>query len=274
VWSTPENIGFPINTACDDDFFVWSADGKRAYFSSSREGGYGDKDIYMAEMPQATGGLVLLKGKLSANLKSDGQKVSIVVTDLDNGKQVSKSEFDNLPGSYSVILNRGGNYSIHAEARGFLPFSQNIEVALDPPYREITRDIVLEPLREGSKSVLRNIFFDSGKASLQQQSTHELDNLARILADNPAIYVEIAGHTDNVGNSQENLKLSLDRAKAVREYLQRQGVMGERLLVIGYGERFPIESNESEAGRQANRRTEFIVVNKTTQKDYKGFYFK
>ncbi|HEX8546328.1 MAG TPA: OmpA family protein [Cytophagaceae bacterium] len=272
-WLIPENIGFPINTAGDDDFFVWSADGKRAYFSSIREGGYGDKDIYMAEMPVATDNLVLLKGSLYAEGLLKSEKVLITVTDINRGKVLSRLNFDHISGSYSVILNAGGNYSIQVEAKGFLPYSQNIEVSIDSAYKEIIRDIRLEPLKEGSKAILRNVFFDSGKATIQNKSTYELDNLSKILIDNPTIYVEIAGHTDNVGDAGENQKLSFERAKAVKDYLVKRGLDPSRLVEIGYGEQFPIQANETESERQANRRTEFIIINKDSLRKYKGHYF-
>ena len=114
----------------------------------------------------------------------------------------------------------------------------------------------------GSKIVLRNIFFDFGKYSLRPESTSELERLYKLLFDASSLRIEISGHTDNKGSAELNKKLSEDRAKAVVDYLILKGIDANRLTYKGYGKDEPIETNDTEQGRQFNRRTEFKILSK------------
>jgi outer membrane protein OmpA-like peptidoglycan-associated protein len=95
---------------------------------------------------------------------------------------------------------------------------------------------------------------------LKPKSKIELDKLTRLMNDNPDLKIEIAGHTDNQGNSGANQILSENRAKAVKDFLVRSGVDTSRLTYKGYGQSEPIASNDTEEGRQQNRRTEFKII--------------
>ena len=106
---------------------------------------------------------------------------------------------------------------------------------------------------------LKNIEFDFNSAHLRSRSDASLDEAVRFLGGQPMVRLEIAGHTDNVGSDAANLKLSRERAEAVKHYLVAHGVDAARLTAAGYGESQPIAPNDSEAGRQANRRVEMII---------------
>ena len=121
-------------------------------------------------------------------------------------------------------------------------------------------DINLEPIEKGTKVVLNNIFFESGRAELKPISYVELNKAVDLLEDNPTMVIEIGGHTDNVGSEELNLKLSQSRAEAVRDYMVLAGIDETRIRSKGYGESVPIEDNSTEEGRAANRRTEFEIV--------------
>ncbi|MCD4682013.1 MAG: OmpA family protein, partial [Bacteroidales bacterium] len=105
-------------------------------------------------------------------------------------------------------------------------------------------------------------FFDFDKATLRSESANELDRLVKMLIDVPTMKIEISGHTDNVGSDNYNKQLSEDRAKAVVDYLIEKGIDQDRLTYAGYGETQPIADNDTEEGRQVNRRTEFKVLSK------------
>lgn len=107
---------------------------------------------------------------------------------------------------------------------------------------------------------LSDLFYDSGKASIRQESYSKLDELAQNLLDYPNLKIEIIGHTDNVGSDEANLLLSKNRAKSVVDYLTTKGVPTSRLSHNGYGESRPIADNDSETGRQINRRTEIRIL--------------
>jgi outer membrane protein OmpA-like peptidoglycan-associated protein len=108
--------------------------------------------------------------------------------------------------------------------------------------------------------VFNNIQFEANSYKILSVSLIELDKLLQVLQDNPTLKVEISGHTDNLGNAAENIKLSTNRAKAVVEYLVGKGISSTRLTYKGLGSSKPIADNATEKGRSQNRRTEFTIV--------------
>ncbi|WP_235297035.1 OmpA family protein [Portibacter marinus] len=102
--------------------------------------------------------------------------------------------------------------------------------------------------------------FVTGSAELTPDSKYELDNVIEVMKDRPELVIEVAGHTDNTGDAQANLALSTARANAVRDYLINDGIAAERLNARGYGQTEPVADNETEEGRQQNRRTEFKII--------------
>ena len=120
-------------------------------------------------------------------------------------------------------------------------------------------DIKLNPIEAGSTIALRNIFFETGKADLLEESHYELGQLLVLLNNKPTLRVEIGGHTDNVGSDEANKKLSAARAKAVYDHLIANGITTERLTYRGYGETRPVASNETPEGRAENRRVEMTI---------------
>jgi outer membrane protein OmpA-like peptidoglycan-associated protein len=263
VKGQPVNIGYPINTADDDIFFVWSADNKRAYFSSFREGGYGEKDLYVLEREDAHSALVVLKGTIKA---CDGQlpiAATIVVTDNTTGKPIGVYNSNSKTGKYTVILPPGKNYGIAVEAPNYLFYSKNIDIPKLDHYVEIKDSICLEQFKIGTSIVLRNVFFDVNKATLRQESESELERLTEILKQNPTLKIQISGHTDSDGSDESNMKLSDARAHAVVEYLvMKKGINKDRLTWKGYGETKPVVPNDTPENKQLNRRTEFEIVGK------------
>jgi outer membrane protein OmpA-like peptidoglycan-associated protein len=109
---------------------------------------------------------------------------------------------------------------------------------------------------------LDHIQFETGSAKLTAESKYELDNIIELLTNNSTMRIEIDGHTDNTGNAAENLILSNNRAAAVKEYLVNKGIDGARLVATGFGQTKPIDSNDTDAGRKNNRRTEFKILSK------------
>ena len=264
TWGKPENVGYPINTAGDDIFFVWSADGTRGYFSSIRADSYGEKDIYVVSRPKVNVSLIVLKGKVFAEETEKAISATITIVDNETNKIVGITNSNSYSGKYTVILPPGKNYGVSVAATGFLPYSENVDIPKGE-YFELSKDIKLKPLAKGSVAVLKNVFFDSNKSELRKESFGELDRFADVLKDNPDLCVEIAGHTDNVGDANYNLKLSDDRAKSVVSYLVSKGISISRLYPVGYGKEVPVATNETEEGKQLNRRTELIITEKAKE---------
>ncbi|HOS17523.1 MAG TPA: OmpA family protein, partial [Bacteroidales bacterium] len=169
-------------------------------------------------------------------------------------------ETNESTGRFLLSLPSGKNYSVNVKAEGYLFHSQNFNLPDTAQYQEIEQTIELKKLEVGKEIVLNNIFFEFNKATLLKESLADLEIVYQLLVDNPNIYVEISGHTDNVGSAAVNNKLSLERAKSVVDYLIQKGIAKERLTSVGYGFDKPIAPNTTEEGRQKNRRTEFKII--------------
>jgi OmpA-OmpF porin, OOP family len=107
---------------------------------------------------------------------------------------------------------------------------------------------------------LNNVYFDTGKATLKPSSYAELNDLVEYMKLKPSVKIEVAGHTDDVGDDAANMKLSQDRAQAVKAYLMKKGIAADRIVAKGYGETRPVATNETPEGRQKNRRTEVTIL--------------
>jgi outer membrane protein OmpA-like peptidoglycan-associated protein len=187
----------------------------------------------------------------------------IVITDNQKNEVVATFQSNSKTGKYLVSLPSGKNYGIAVTAEGFLFNSVNVDLPASKSYQEIEKDIELSKLEVGQKIVLRNIFYDFNKSTLREESIAELDRLERLLTANPTLRIEISSHTDNIGSAAYNEKLSLSRAESVVDYLvNKKKVSKERLEFKGYGFEQPIAPNDSDQGRQLNRRTEFKILSR------------
>ena len=186
----------------------------------------------------------------------------IDLIDNKTGQSIATFHSNATSGRYLVSLPSGTNYGIVVRQEGYLFHSENFDLPADAAYAEVVKDIPLKKLEVGVVIVLNNIFFDTGKATLRPESTAELERLQKLLAEQPTLKLEMAGHTDNVGKPAANQDLSQRRAQAVVSYLTQHGVAADRLAAAGYGDTRPVTSNDTKLGRQLNRRTEFKVTGK------------
>lgn len=150
-------------------------------------------------------------------------------------------------------------YGFRAEHEGYFPISENLDLRGLRAYKEISKNLVLVPIVSGNTIRLNNIFFDYDKAILGPESESELTRLVSFLSSHPELRIEISGHTDNHGTDEYNSNLSQARAQAVLDYVISKGISSSRLVAKGYGESKPIDTNETDAGRQMNRRVEFTI---------------
>jgi outer membrane protein OmpA-like peptidoglycan-associated protein len=194
---------------------------------------------------------------------------TIVYETFPNGEEAGTATTNPLTGEYKVILPYGQKYSLRAVATDFIAEAQVIDLTdsatasrgktfLDLPNTSLR----LVPIEEGQIVKLNNIAFEFGKAALRPESFLELDRIALTLVQNKTLTIELGGHTDNVGSDAANLKLSQDRADAVREHLIGKGIEPDRVGSKGYGESRPIASNTTPEGQATNRRVEFTILKK------------
>ena len=118
----------------------------------------------------------------------------------------------------------------------------------------------MQPIEKGATIILKNIFFETGKFDIKNESKSELDKLVALLTDNPNLKIQLDGHTDNIGQEKDNLLLSTSRAKAVVGYLLSKSINAQRLTYKGFGSTSPIAENKTESGKALNRRTALSVI--------------
>ncbi|TDO24014.1 OmpA family protein [Pedobacter duraquae] len=261
-WSTPINLGYPINTFNEENGLIVSADGKLGFFSSNLVGGFGDMDIYKFNMPDAAkpGKVTYVKGTVKDKITKETLESLVLVVDTKT-KETKFNDFTSEEtGTFLAVMPLGSNYVFNVSSDGYIFYSDNFELkdaTFDKPYE---LEINLERIKVGTNLTLKNIFFDVNKFDLLPTSITELNTLIDLLKVNPTVCIEIQGHTDNTGVADQNSQLSDNRAKAVYDYLISQQIDPERLSHTGFGASKPIADNGTEAGRKQNRRTSFLIT--------------
>ena len=260
-WSAAENLGYPINTIENEGSLIVASDGKTAYYASDRGDSKGGLDLYTFELRSDVRPLKTLwvKGKVFDAKSKKGLPSGVELTDLETREVLSKVQTDET-GNYLVTLPVGKDYAFNVNRRGYLFYSENFPLRDRVPDSTYSIDIPLEPITANATVILKNIFFDVNRFELKPESATELDNIVKLLKENPALKIQINGHTDNVGKPADNLKLSNNRATSVINYLISKGINATRLSAKGWGETMPISDNATDEGKAKNRRTEMKVI--------------
>ena len=274
-----ENMGAPINSMGDDFGITFAGQAEKGFFSSNRNDARGYDHLYSFELPTIT---IAIEGLVNDvdEYPIEGATVRIVGKDGLNVKVPVKKD-----GSYRVELERDIRYVMMASARGYL--NQNYELHTGPEEKNETYivDFFLSPISK--PVVIENIFYDFDKATLRPESKKALDELIKMLNDNPNVTIELGAHTDRKGTDQYNERLAGRRAQSVVDYLIAGGIKADRLEAKGYGESVPKTINkkmakqydflnegdvlteefilnltpeQQEIADQINRRTEFKVL--------------
>lgn len=263
TWSEATNLGYPINTYKEERSLIVNASGDLAMFASEREGGNGGLDIYEFELYEEARPDVVtyVKGRVYDVETNEPLEADCRLYELLSGELTAQQKSDAQNGKYLVCLPEGHEYAFNVEKQGYMFYSENFSLMnLDADADAYIMDIPLQPIREGQSVILKNIFFEFDSYQLKQSSDAELNKLYQFMVSNPHVSIEISGHTDNVGSAVYNKTLSLNRAKAVLDYLTERGIDVGRLSCQGYGFDQPIADNSTDEGRALNRRTEFKIV--------------
>lgn len=265
IWSEPFNLGQPINSADDDIFLYVSADGKTGYFSSVREGGMGEKDIYKINFSEDENNideseLILVKGEVRDAITEAAVEAEVVIVNNTTQEEVAKFRSNKETGEFIVSLPAGIDYGMTIINDDYLFYGENFNLVDSARFYEVVLNMKLNKITENSSAILRNIFFDYGESILKPESEIEINRVYTLLNSHPEITIEIAGHTDNISSKRYNMALSKKRANAVTNYLIDKGIDRNRFKAKGYGLSKPIESNDTKEGRQKNRRVEFKIL--------------
>jgi OmpA-OmpF porin, OOP family len=296
-WSRPQNLGPAVNTDGYDAYYTLSAAGDFAYLTTFKNT-LGKGDIVRINLAETTppptladnndpakagsgkngndpnnpngtdqtrpNPIALISGRVIDPKTGKPVAARIIYQTLPDGAEVGEANSDPNTGEYKIALPYGQKYAIRPVSPNFIAEGDNIDLTdKTKGYQEIKgKDLKLIPIEIDGIVRLNNIFFDLGKADLRPESAPELDRMVTTLNDLPKLVIEIGGHTDNTGGNAINAKLSQDRADAVREYFISKGIEPDRVASKGYGETKPVAANDTEAGRQQNRRVEFLIVKK------------
>lgn len=290
-WSKSINIGYPVNSSVDDLYYIINTNKKQeGFFVSNRIGGVALKnptccfDLYSFELTEFK--QLTVKGTVFG-IKEDKDSITddyitrylldsaiiyLYYIDLENEeKMLIKTDTTNSRGEYRFDVEKGMEYRIEVNKDKY--FGKNTNFSGNQYDIDTT---TINPLGllliPKTPIILKNIYYEYGKAELTQASKETIDStLLIILKDSPNIIVELLSHTDSVSSEQFNLKLSQRRAESVVNYLIEKGIEKTRLIPKGYGESRPIAPNtntdgtDNPEGRALNRRTEFKVIGSSDQ---------
>lgn len=276
--TTVENLGQPMNSP-DDDFGIYLFRLDRGFYTSNRDGGAGDDDIYtfVNEDPN----LKIVNYFLDGITMTPGENGEMNVLSrvqvrlLDADGEILDEELTQDDGRFSFRVYENENYNLVAERQGGEEKFLNTRTGFSTKGKEINRDtltelvtnvrydtvLVLERIEKDKIFVLENIYYDLDRAEIRDDAATELNKLVTILQDNPELKIELSSHTDDRNTDAYNLDLSQRRAKSAVEYLVSQGIDPTRLEAKGYGEsKLLIPNAQTEEEHQVNRRTEFKIL--------------
>lgn len=261
-FTTPENLGYPINTFNEETGLIVTPDGTEGLFSSDLTGGYGEMDIYHFKMPESKkpGQITYVSGTVRNKETGAFLNAEVQIVDLKKESVVYTDYTSLQTGAFLAVMPAGSSYAFNVSADGYLFYSENYNLSASFVAKPFQVNIELVKLKVGSDVVLKNIFFNTNEYALLPESVTELYQLVELLKNNATIHIEIQGHTDNTGNERVNETLSLNRAKSVYDYLIVNKIDPARLSFKGFGKQKPISDNTTEEGRQKNRRTSFVIT--------------
>lgn len=262
-WTQPKNIGNPINTPQDEHGLVVSADGRTAYFSSSRFKGVGGLDIYGFDLPKEArpDDILITKGVVKDENGEVVKDATVSITYMDTRK-TEVVEVDAEDGRYAAVLRLkpGSDVILTVKKPDHVFDSRSFSVEDTARGGVAELDMRVEKVEVGKDYRVNDIRFATNSAEITGASRYIIDELIAFLVENPKVRIEVQGHTDNVGDMESNMALSRNRAAAVLDYLTAQGVAAARLTSNGYGPTKPIATNATDEGRALNRRTTFVIT--------------
>ena len=238
TWGEPQNLGAPINTKGTEMAPFLHPDGRTLYFSSDKHVGMGGFDLFVSR--RGEDGRWQEPVNLGFPINTSGDEINFFVA--ADGKT-----------AFISSVREGGQ-------GGFDIYTFELPEEIRPDEANYLSSVDVVELDPGDALVLQNIQFEFNSSALTADSQAGIQMLVEFLRRNPELKVELAGHTDNVGNEAYNQKLSSSRAESVRKALVENGIEENRLTAKGFGASKPLAPNDSDENRAMNRRTEMIVI--------------
>jgi len=266
-WGAPVNFGYPVNSVKDDIYFASQGDAKNILGSvllSSDRAAECCLELFFLKKARPLKQLTGLVAACDTDQPLAGATLSIV----DRNNQTVFTTTVGADGRYALTLEEYAPLKAIATKEGYRPDTLAFGAPQDAAAERLTNPVLC--LKKvpvvGTTEVMDHIYYQFNKAYLLEASFAALDKLVQLLKENPAMVIEIGGHTDSKGNDRYNRKLSEQRAQSVINYLIQKGIAKERLQAKGYGESQPIAPNQhpdgsdNPEGREKNRRTELKIL--------------
>ena len=203
--------------------------------------------------------VMLFSGTITDANSGKGLPASLLLTNPIT-QQDSTIYADSTSGYYQYEIKERVGLVAEIKVKGYFTINSLLKIPTNLDEWITYNNFELQPLKAGESIVLDNILFQSGRSIILKESYTTLDKIVNVLQENPAITVEISGHTDSSGSLELNQRLSKNRAKAVADHLIQKGVSTSRISSKGYGPSMPIETNTTREGRAKNRRVEFKIL--------------
>jgi outer membrane protein OmpA-like peptidoglycan-associated protein len=259
-WSVPENLGPIVNTPQWDGYFSVSAKGDYAYFSST-ENSIGAEDIFRIKIPEKAKPLTLIQltGQVINQKTKELMAARIVIKAKGNPSDTLSIDYDPYVGDYSFMWPAKKAFTVQIKKAGYFSKVEHFDFTSEKNFLLVNRNFFLQTVEKNKAYALANISFDQGKADLKPGFEAELEKVMAILSDNSQYTLLLEGHTDNQGDWNDNLKLSLERVENVKAYLVSKGVDANRIETKGWGGSRPLANNFVEETRKNNRRVEFTI---------------
>ena len=258
-WGEPKNLGPGINSHGRDNSLMVSPDGQLAYFATTR--GTDHLDLWQIPLHEEVKPIevTVLSGRVVDDVSDQPLTAEVVLVNAQTGGRVARVESTAGQG-FAIPLPEEGDYTFEVSAQGFVfkveSYSQGVA---GTGASSDAVEIRLAPIADGVMFTLEAIQFETGKSLLRSSYQGGCERLASWMLAHPEVRVRVEGHTDNVGSTSSNQTLSLERAEAVRVFLEAKGVDASRVDVLGLGDTMPVADNTTERGRSANRRVEVVI---------------
>lgn len=255
-WTAPKRFLSPVNSSADDSHPFFHQQSGYLYFSSRRGG---SSDIYRLKIAMPHSNEVAVSGKILVS--NSPEKVKAVIYSSPSKSTFFRQVYESTDGNYRIRIPKGEAYEIKAQRPGYIGRPESVAFNTKHVFfKDHKLNLLMDPLESGRLIHLKNIYFQRTKAIILEGSLPALNHLADIMVQNPGLYIQIEGHTDNLGDKHALQRLSEDRSKAIRSFLTNQkGIDPARITCIGFGDAFPINDNSTEALRQANRRVDIKI---------------
>lgn len=264
-WSEPVNMKYPFNSPKDDFLIYYTQLGQSGYFSSNRDGGKGNDDIYKFEIIPPKDLILVVRTKELDKTTNKLKPLKNSNISIKQSDSIIKTHADAELTQVNSVVKRETPYALAAVKEGYYSSSKEITTIGDKNVDTMFVELVLEPIIIDKPIVLKNIYYDFDKSDIRSDAIPDLEMLVKLMKENPDIIVELGSHTDSRGSDEYNIALSQRRANAAVKYIISKGISNKRITAKGYGETNLLNNCSNgvdcdDVSHQLNRRTEFKVT--------------